>query len=79
MPEIRIHRIEHYRNDEHGGGLESVEEIPYEVSDEQLADEAEGKALAKVDELIDQIDSLAKAKAFLKRLCKRLVKKGYLP
>ena len=54
-------------------------EIPYEVSSEQLADEAEEKALAKVDELIDQIDNLAKARTFLKRLCKRLVRKGYLP
>ena len=56
-----------------------VEEITAEISDEQLANEAEEKALAKVDELIDQIDSLAKARTFLKRLCKRLVRKGYLP
>ena len=56
-----------------------IEKIPYEVSDEQLADEAEEKALAKVDELIDRITNLAQAKTFLKRLCSRLLKKGYLP
>ena len=56
-----------------------VEEIPYEVSDEELADEAEAKAMAKADELIDQITTLAGAKLFLKRLCGRLIKKGYLP
>ena len=54
-------------------------EIPYEVSDEQLADEAEQKTLAKVDQLIDAITNLAEAKVFLKRLCARLIKKGLLP
>jgi len=53
--------------------------IPYKVSDEQLADEAEEKALAKADELIDSISKLSEAKVFLKRLCKRLVRKGVLP
>jgi len=56
-----------------------ISHIPYQVSDEQLADEAEERALAKVGELIDQIDTLAKAKVFLKRLCARLIKKGLLP
>jgi len=59
-------------------GIEQKPE-PYEVSDEQLTDEAEEKALAKADELINQIDSLAKAKTFLWKLCKRLIRKGYLP
>ena len=72
MPETRY--IEEY-----DGQGNMINKIPYEVSDEQLANEAEEKALAKVDELIDQIDSLAKTKTFLKRLCSRLLKKGYLP
>ena len=71
MPEIRYTKV--YKDGE------VIREEPYEVSDEQLADEVEEKALAKVDELIDQINSLAKAKTFLKRLCKRLVRKGSLP
>jgi len=54
-------------------------EEPYEVSDAELADEAEAKALAKADELIDAIDSLPKARTFLKRLCTRLIRKGLLP
>jgi len=54
-------------------------EIPYEVSSEQLADEAEERELAKAGQLIDQITNLAQAKTFLKRLCSRLLKKGYLP
>lgn len=54
-------------------------DYPIPKSAEQLADEAEVVALAKVDVLIDQIDSLAKARVFLKRLCARLIKKGYLP
>jgi len=81
MPETRIVEIVYGK-----GGYDPtkphnniIEEITAEISDEQLANEAEEKALAKVDELIDQIDSLAKAKTFLKRLCSRLLKKGYLP
>ena len=49
------------------------------LSDEQLAEEAEQKALAKADQLIDAITNLAEAKMFLKRLCARLIKKGLLP
>ncbi len=55
-----------------------VKQIPYIVTDEQLTEEAEVKALTKVDTLIDSITSLAEAKVFLKRLCARLIKKGYL-
>ncbi len=54
-------------------------EIPYEVSDERIADEVEAAAMAKADTLIDSIDTLAKARIFLKRLCKRLISKGVLP
>ena len=49
------------------------------ITDEQLADEAEAEALAKADELIDAITTMAAAKVFLKRLCKRLIRKGFLP
>lgn len=50
-----------------------------EVSDEQLADEAETRALEKADDLIDAITNLAQARTFLKRLTARLIKKGVLP
>lgn len=56
-----------------------ITQLPYEFSDEQLADEAEGKALEKANQLIDAISNLAEAKVFLKRLCGRLIKKGLLP
>ena len=72
MPETRY--IEEY-----DGQGNMINKIPYEVSDEQLADEAEERELAKAGQLIDQITNLAQAKTFLKRLCSRLLKKGYLP
>ena len=72
MPETRF--IEEY-----DGRGNMINKIPYEVSDEQLADEAEERELAKAGQLIDQITNLAQAKTFLKRLCSRLLKKGYLP
>ena len=56
-----------------------VEEVTAEISDEQLVEESEVKILAKIDDLIDQIGNLNQAKAFLKRLCARLIKKGLLP
>lgn len=49
------------------------------VSDEELAEEAEQKAMATAEELINSISNLADAKVFLKRLCKRLFKNGALP
>ena len=73
MPEIR--EVIHVED----GKGNVIESVMAEISDEQLADEAEEKALAKVDELIDGIDNLAEARTFLKRLCKRLIKKGLLP
>ena len=72
MPETRY--IEEY-----DGRGNMINKIPYEVSDEQLTDEAEERELAKAGQLIDQITNLAQAKTFLKRLCSRLLKKGYLP
>lgn len=56
-----------------------IERIPYEVSDKELAEEAEKRAFAKANELIDAIANLSDAKLFLKRLCTRLIKNGYLP
>ena len=54
--------------------------LEIEISDEiALALEVEVKALAKADQLIDAITTLAGAKVFLKRLCKRLISKGLLP
>jgi len=55
-----------------------IEEVTAEISNEQLADEAEGKAMAKAGELIDAITNLAQAKVFLKRLCQRLRKQGVI-
>ena len=60
------------------GVFQGYEDITI-LSDEQLADEAEEKALAKADQLIDAITNLAGAKVFLKRLCARLIKKRLLP
>lgn len=56
-----------------------IEQITTEITDEELAEEVETLALEKANKLIDQIDSLAKAKVFLKRLCARLIRKGLLP
>ncbi len=49
------------------------------LTDEQLAEEAEQKAMEKAEDLIDSISNLAGAKIFLKRLVRRLIVKGYLP
>ena len=64
-----------------GGVMTFIDPIPLtqEELDALRTERLEFEALAKVDELIDQIDSLTKAKTFLKRLCQRLVQKGYLP
>ena len=56
-----------------------IEQITAVISDAQLAEEAEERALAKAGQLIDAITNLAEAKIFLKRLCGRLIKKGLLP
>lgn len=76
MPETRYHTIKEYNTE---GNLINTEEIPYEVSDEELADEAEQKAMEKAENLIDSISNLADAKVFLKRLVRRLFKNGALP
>ena len=56
-----------------------IEQKTAEISDEQLANEAEANALANAAQLIDAITNLAGAKLFLKRLVVRLIKKGLLP
>lgn len=71
MPETRY--VELFKD----GKLIKTE--PFILSNEQLADEVEANALAKVGTLIDAIGNLADAKVFLKRLCARLIKKGLLP
>ena len=50
-----------------------------EITEEQAADEAEQKAMAKAGEMINSISNLADAKVFLKKLCLRLFKNGALP
>lgn len=72
MPETRYVR----RFDIEGNELEPE---PYEVSDEQLADEQEQALMEKAEEIIDGISNLDDAKVFLKKLCKRLFKNDALP
>ena len=57
-----------------------VNRIPYEVSDEQLADEAEAKEIT-IEKAAAAIDAAftAKQATILKRIFSRLIKKGYLP
>jgi len=49
------------------------------LTDEQLTEEAEQKAMEKAKDIIDSISNLADAKVFLKKLCLRLFKNGALP
>ena len=56
-----------------------VNSIPYVVSDEELTQEQEAAAMRKAETMIDNISSLAEAKLFLKKLCRRLFKSGALP
>lgn len=71
MPETRY--IEEFKNGE------LVRRVPYEVSDTELTEELDRAAMAKAEEMIDSITSLAGAKVFLKKLCLRLFKNGVLP
>lgn len=52
---------------------------PYVVSDEQLVEEADIALFEKVNTMIDDINNLAQAKVFLKKLVARLIKRGALP
>jgi len=60
-----------------GGKLVDTE--PYEVSDEQLADEAEAKDIDQIAKALEQSWDNKKTTAVLKKLIKRLGKKGILP
>lgn len=56
-----------------------IEQVTAVISDDELAQEAESKALTKADALIGAITNLTDAKIFLKRLVARLIRKGLLP
>ena len=71
MPETRY--IEEYKD----GKL--LRRIPYTVSDEEIAEEQERDAMDKAEDMINAISTLADARTFLKKLCKRLFKSGALP
>lgn len=68
MPETRYDRTETWED----GVRINVEEMPHEVSDEELA-------MEKAEDMIDSISNLADARVFLKKLVKRLMKNGALP
>lgn len=72
MPETRYIKIE-------DGKGNIVEMRPYEVTDEQIQAEKDKKAMEKAEQMINNIASLAQAKTFLKKLCKRLFDNGALP
>ena len=71
MPETR------YRERYDGQG-NLIEAIPYVVSDEQLAEEAEGDQIKKVTQAIDGAFTVKQA-TILKRVFGRLIQKGLLP
>ena len=56
-----------------------ISEEPYEVSDEQILEEQERKAMKTAGNMIDAISTLKEAKTFLKKLCKRLFANRALP
>jgi len=72
MPETR------YISESDGKG-KILNRVPYEVSDEELAEEKEQDAMRKAEKLIDAISNLNGAKVFLKKLVRRLIKNGALP
>lgn len=72
MPETRYIKIE-------DGKGNIVEMRPYEVTDEQIQAEKDKKAMEKAEQMINNIATLAQAKVFLKKLCKRLFDNGALP
>ena len=71
MPETRY--IEEFKD----GQL--INTIPYEVSDEDLAEEQDRDAMKLAENMTDNISNLADAKLFLKKLCLRLFKSRALP
>lgn len=71
MPETRF--IEHYKNSL------LVSKEPYEVSDEQLADEKEAQEIEKLKDMLSQIWTASQTQDILKKLLVRLYKKGIIP
>jgi len=71
MPEIRYVKV--YEN-----GILVAEE-PYEVSDEQLAEEQEAEQIRQIEAILDKDWTAAQSQEILKKLIKRLLKKGLLP
>jgi len=56
-----------------------IKQEPYEVSDAELAEEAEAGEIEQIKDTLDSITTAAQAITVLKKLVKRLVKKGILP
>jgi len=82
MPETRYVEVYTYP-----AGLSAAKRIPknakityepYEVTDEELVDEAERKEMENAEEAINSITTVAQSKAFLKKLVKSLHKTGAL-
>lgn len=67
MPEIRYQTIETYDNK---GNLIETEQIPYEVSDEQLEREQAEKTIAQLSTLPDAELTTAQLKKLVKALSK---------
>jgi len=66
-PEIRYHRIEHY---DQNGNLIGTEQIPYEVSDEELEKEEAETVVAELSALPDAELTTAKLRSLVKALAK---------
>ncbi len=67
MPEIRYQIVETYDNN---GNLIETEQIPYEVSDEQLEREKAEKTIAQLSTLPDAELTTAQLKKLVKALTK---------
>ncbi len=67
MPEIRYQMVETYDNN---GNLIETEQIPYEVSDEQLEREKAEKTIAQLSTLPDAELTTAQLKKLVKALTK---------
>ena len=67
MPETRYQTIETYDNN---GKVIETEQIPYEVSDEELGEEETEKTIAQLSTLPDAELTTAKLKALVKALAR---------
>ncbi len=73
MPETRVETTYY---DEHGN---KIGKEMKEVSDEELADEAEAREVEKIKAVLDSGWTNADAIRYLKLLIRRLLKKGVIP